>query len=42
VIHYYFASASRIGLLLAYAKSTQVDLTPAQKKILTTIVEMWR
>jgi hypothetical protein len=41
-IYYYFASASRIGLLPAYSKSVQADLTPTQKKTLTKIIEIWK
>lgn len=42
VIYYHFVSASRIGLLFAYPKNEQVNLTPAQKAALRKIIEQWR
>ncbi|MGN6328518.1 MAG: addiction module toxin RelE [Rhodanobacter sp.] len=42
MIYYHFVSASRIGLLFAYPKNEQVNLTPAQKTALRKIIELWR
>lgn len=42
VIYYHFVSASRIGLLFAYPKNEQVNLTPEQKSALKKIIEQWR
>ena len=42
VIYYYFVSESRIGMLLAYAKNEQDDLTSEQKRALSKIIEKWR
>ena len=42
VIYYYFMSESRIGMLLAYPKNVQDDLSSEQKKMLTKIIERWR
>lgn len=42
VIYYYFASASQIALLLAYAKNEAEDLTAGQKKALKQVIELWR
>lgn len=42
VIYFYFASESRIGMLLAYAKNVKDDLTESEKKILAKIIKTWR
>jgi hypothetical protein len=42
VIYYHFVSASRIGLLFAYSKRDQGNLTPAQKAALKKVIEKWR
>ncbi|MGD9582207.1 MAG: type II toxin-antitoxin system RelE/ParE family toxin [Lysobacterales bacterium] len=41
VIYYYLHKAAEIRLLLAYAKSSQDDLTEAQRKALKQIVASW-
>lgn len=42
VIYFHFVSASRIGLLFAYPKNEQVNLTPQQKTALKNVIEHWR
>lgn len=42
IIYYYFISESRIGMLLAYPKNAQDDLTAAQKRTLVKIIDSWR
>lgn len=41
VIYYHVTAAFQIRLLLAYKKSEQDDLTPAQLRVLRRIVEAW-
>ena len=42
VIYYHFASASRIALLLIYAKNEKDDLSADERKALKRIIEKWR
>ncbi|WP_198588715.1 type II toxin-antitoxin system RelE/ParE family toxin [Alloalcanivorax mobilis] len=42
VIYYHFVSASRIALLLIYAKNEKDDLSPDERKALKRIIEQWR
>ena len=42
VIYYHFVSASRIGMVFAYAKNEADNLTDAQKKQLKKLIETWR
>lgn len=42
VIYYHFVSASRIALLLVYAKSEKDDLSTAERAALRRIIEHWR
>src|SRR5512144_361027 len=41
VIYYYFVGESRIGMLFAYPKNVQDDLTAEQKKVLMKIIRSW-
>jgi Protein of unknown function (DUF1044). len=41
LIYYYFASASQIAFLLAYAKNQSENLTASQKKTLKQVIEQW-
>ena len=38
IIYYWFVSSDKIGMLAAYPKNQQADLTAGQKKILKMIV----
>lgn len=42
VIYYHFVSASRIALLLIYAKNEKDDLDSEERKALKRIIEQWR
>ena len=42
VIYYHFVAASRIALLMVYAKGRQDDLTDEHRKALKSIIENWR
>lgn len=42
VIYYCFVGESHIGMLFAYAKNERDDLSTAERKILTRLVETWR
>jgi hypothetical protein len=41
VIYYWRVAEDQILMLLAYKKTKQTDLTPAQKRALKTVVENW-
>ena len=41
MIYYWRVAEDQILMLLAYKKTKQTDLTPAQKRALKTVVENW-
>jgi hypothetical protein len=41
IIYYWVVDEDQIRMLYAYTKGKQADLTPAQLKILKSIVERW-
>lgn len=41
VIYYHFVSASKIAMLMVYAKNEKHDLTSDERKALKTIIDGW-